>query len=90
MSMTPQAISARPYGQGGVTIDPKQALLWYTKAAEGGSLHDQMALAQSYATGQDLVDKVNLEQSFCWTQKAAEQGGAVQVETCFESACFSA
>jgi TPR repeat protein len=34
-----------------------------------------------YALGKDLVKTINFHQAFYWTQKAAAQGGAVQVET---------
>lgn len=56
----------------GVEEDPRQAVLWYEKAALQGDLRSQQTLAQIYFIG--LGVEKNTEEGVKWSRKAAEQG----------------
>jgi TPR repeat protein len=58
----------------GVTQDYKQAVYWYTKAAEQGFAAAQYNLGVMYANGQGVIQ--DDKQAVNWYKKAAEQGYA--------------
>ena len=58
----------------GVPQDYKQAVKWYTKAAEQGNAEAQYNLALVYANGQGVPQ--DYKQAAKWYTKAAEQGNA--------------
>jgi hypothetical protein len=58
----------------GVTQDYKQAVKWYTKAAEQGDAKAQHNLALMYDIGQGVPQ--DYKQAVKWYTKAAEQGHA--------------
>lgn len=58
----------------GVPQDYKQALKWYTKAAEQGDVDAQMSLGLMYFNGNGVAK--NYKQTFKWYIRAAEQGYA--------------
>ena len=58
----------------GVPQDYKQAVKWYTKAAEQGDANAQYSLGYMYANGQGVPQ--DYKQAVMWFTKAAEQGDA--------------
>ena len=56
----------------GVTRDPKQAVYWFTKAAEQGYANAQYNLGVMYANGEGVTR--DHKQAVYWYTKAAEQG----------------
>ena len=61
------------YGTDGIPEDKKEAVEWYTKAAERGHIEAQMALGQIYYIDSDAVNFL-IEKAKHWYTKAAEQG----------------
>ena len=56
----------------GIAVDLREAVKWYTSAAEGGSVHVQFNLAACYENGEGTaVDEVK---AFKWYTLAAEEG----------------
>ncbi|MDX8394929.1 MAG: tetratricopeptide repeat protein, partial [Mariprofundaceae bacterium] len=58
----------------GVAFDPKQALVWYQRAAKSGYVRAQLNLGNLYRTGE--AGKQHDEKAVLWYRKAAEKGFA--------------
>ena len=65
------------YGLGGVEKDEEEAVVWYRKLADKGSLWGEYSLGDCFREGAGVAQ--NYEKAFYWYKKAAEQGdGAAQ------------
>ncbi len=63
------------YKRGAGTLqDTKQAVYWYTKAAEQGHVQAQYELGRLYLFSGDNEVPQDYKQAFFWYTKAAEQG----------------
>jgi len=60
----------------GIPKDLKQAVYWYTKAAEQGHVNAQYNLGSLYLDGDGQEVPKDFKQAFYWLTKAAEQGCA--------------
>ena len=56
--------------------DYKQAVEWYTKAANQGNITAELNLASLYRDGRGKLFARDVEQAASWYRKAAEQGDA--------------
>jgi TPR repeat protein len=62
------------YGSDDRAIDRKEAVSWYTKAAEAGNVEAQYILGMAYLSGTDLP--VDLPAAVNWIEKAAHNDHA--------------
>jgi len=62
-------------GGPGITKDDKQAVDWFSKAAEQGHMEAQTKLGFMYATGKGVAQ--NYHTAVYWCYKAAEQGDVI-------------
>jgi uncharacterized protein len=58
----------------GVPADPKQAALWYKKAADQGNVSGELHLAVLYRDGAGKSFPRDVEQAASWYRKAADAG----------------
>ena len=58
----------------GVPVDPKQAVLWYKKAADQGNISGELHLAALYRDGVGKTLPRDIEQAAVWYRKAADAG----------------
>lgn len=62
------------YGINGCPIDPRQSILWYTRAAAQGEHQSELALGGWYLTGTDGILQQSDTEAYLWTRKAAQAG----------------
>ena len=58
-----------------VTKDPKEALMWYRKAADQGDAQAEFNVGAMYASGAGV--EPDQSEAFKWYQKSAEHGFAM-------------
>ncbi|KAK2765026.1 hypothetical protein FQN54_008725 [Arachnomyces sp. PD_36] len=66
--------AAYEYGINGCPIDPRQSILWYTRAAAQGEHQSELALGGWYLTGADGILQQSDTEAYLWTRKAAQAG----------------
>lgn len=62
------------YGINGCPVDPRQSILWYTRAAAQGEHQSELALGGWYLTGADGILQQSDTEAYLWTRKAAQAG----------------
>lgn len=65
---------AYEYGLFNCPIDPKQSILWYSRAAAQGEHQSELALSGWYLTGSEGVLQQNDIEAYLWARKAAIAG----------------
>lgn len=66
--------AAHEYGINGCPIDPRQSILWYTRAAAQGEHQSELALGGWYLTGAEGILQQSDTEAYLWTRKAAQAG----------------
>ncbi|KAI1176503.1 hypothetical protein F4777DRAFT_269895 [Nemania sp. FL0916] len=62
------------YGSMGCPIDPRQSIMWYSRAATQGEHQSELALSGWYLTGSDGVLQQSDTEAYLWARKAAQAG----------------
>ncbi|KAL8817193.1 MAG: hypothetical protein Q9223_003930 [Gallowayella weberi] len=62
------------YGLLGCTIDPRQSIAWYSKAAVQDEHQSELALSGWYLTGSEGVLQQSDTEAYLWARKAAQAG----------------
>ncbi|KAL8972477.1 MAG: hypothetical protein Q9183_000532 [Haloplaca sp. 2 TL-2023] len=62
------------YGLLGTTIDPRQSIAWYSKAAVQDEHQSELALSGWYLTGSEGVLQQSDTEAYLWARKAAQAG----------------
>ncbi|KAL8938537.1 MAG: hypothetical protein Q9216_003841 [Gyalolechia sp. 2 TL-2023] len=62
------------YGLLGCTIDPRQSITWYSKAAVQDEHQSELALSGWYLTGSEGVLQQSDTEAYLWARKAAQAG----------------
>ncbi|KAI1196349.1 hypothetical protein F5X97DRAFT_219455 [Nemania serpens] len=62
------------YGSVGCPIDPRQSIMWYSRAATQGEHQSELALSGWYLTGSDGVLQQSDTEAYLWARKAAQAG----------------
>lgn len=65
---------AYEYGLLGCSIDPRQSIAWYSKAAVQDEHQSELALSGWYLTGSEGVLQQNDTEAYLWARKAAQAG----------------
>lgn len=65
---------AYEYGLLGCTIDPRQSIAWYSKAAVQEEHQSELALSGWYLTGAEGVLQQSDTEAYLWARKAAQAG----------------
>ncbi|KAI9809304.1 MAG: hypothetical protein M1825_002595 [Sarcosagium campestre] len=65
---------AYEYGLMKSPIDPRQSIMWYSRAAVQGEHQSELALSGWYLTGAEGVLQQNDTEAFLWARKAAQSG----------------
>ncbi|KAL8693865.1 MAG: hypothetical protein Q9218_001374 [Villophora microphyllina] len=65
---------AYEYGLLGCTIDPRQSIAWYSKAAVQDEHQSELALSGWYLTGSEGVLQQSDTEAYLWARKAAQAG----------------
>lgn len=55
-------------------IDPRQSIMWYSKAAAQGEHQSELALSGWYLTGSDGILQQSDTEAYLWARKAAQSG----------------
>lgn len=66
--------SAYEYGLMGCTVDPRQSIAWYSKAAVQEEHQSELALSGWYLTGSEGVLQQSDIEAYLWARKAAQAG----------------
>ncbi|KAL9100482.1 MAG: hypothetical protein Q9187_009359, partial [Circinaria calcarea] len=66
--------SAYEYGLLGCSIDPRQSIAWYSKAAVQEEHQSELALSGWYLTGSEGVLQQSDTEAYLWARKAAQAG----------------
>ncbi|KAI8310616.1 Chitin synthase regulatory factor 3 [Colletotrichum sp. SAR11_240] len=62
------------YGLMGCPIDPRQSIMWYSRAAQQGEHQSELSLSGWYLTGSDNVLQQSDTEAYLWARKAAMAG----------------
>ncbi|KDN61706.1 hypothetical protein CSUB01_04407 [Colletotrichum sublineola] len=62
------------YGLMGCPVDPRQSIMWYSRAAQQGEHQAELALSGWYLTGSDNVLQQSDTEAYLWARKAATAG----------------
>ncbi|KAI0432030.1 hypothetical protein F5Y09DRAFT_172656 [Xylaria sp. FL1042] len=62
------------YGSMGCLIDPRQSIMWYSRAATQEEHQSELALSGWYLTGSDGVLQQSDTEAYLWARKAAQAG----------------
>ncbi|KAH8166957.1 hypothetical protein CIB48_g1260 [Xylaria polymorpha] len=62
------------YGSMGCPIDPRQSIMWYSRAATQGEHQSELALSGWYLTGSEGVLQQSDTEAYLWARKAAQAG----------------
>lgn len=62
------------YGLLGCSIDPRQSIAWYSKAAVQDEHQSELALSGWYLTGSEGVLQQSDTEAYLWARKAAQAG----------------
>ncbi|KAI8945819.1 hypothetical protein F4801DRAFT_107251 [Xylaria longipes] len=62
------------FGSMGCPIDPRQSIMWYSRAATQGEHQSELALSGWYLTGSDGVLQQSDTEAYLWARKAAQAG----------------
>ncbi|KAI0972077.1 hypothetical protein F4678DRAFT_67784 [Xylaria arbuscula] len=62
------------YGSIGCDIDPRQSIMWYSRAATQEEHQSELALSGWYLTGSDGVLQQSDTEAYLWARKAAQAG----------------
>ncbi|OLN86080.1 Chitin synthase regulatory factor 3 [Colletotrichum chlorophyti] len=65
---------AYEYGLMGCPIDPRQSIMWYSRAAQQGEHQSELSLSGWYLTGSDNVLQQSDTEAYLWARKAATAG----------------
>jgi TPR repeat protein len=65
---------AYEYGLMGSSIDPRQSIMWYSRAAAQGEHQSELALSGWYLTGSEGVLGQSDAEAYLWARKAAVAG----------------
>jgi TPR repeat protein len=65
---------AYEYGLFNCPIDPRQSILWYSRAAAQGEHQSEMALSGWYLTGSEGVLQQSDTEAYLWARRAAMSG----------------
>ncbi|KAF9871908.1 hypothetical protein CkaCkLH20_10540 [Colletotrichum karsti] len=65
---------AYEYGLMGCPIDPRQSIMWYSRAAQQGEHQSELSLSGWYLTGSDNVLQQSDTEAYLWARKAAMAG----------------
>jgi len=68
--------SAYEYGLFGLPIDPRQSIMWYSRAAVQEEHQSELALSGWYLTGSEGVLQQSDTEAYLWARKAAVAGNA--------------
>jgi TPR repeat protein len=66
--------SAYEYGLMDCPVDPRQSIIWYTRAAAQGEHQSELALSGWYLTGADGILQQSDTEAYLWARKAASAG----------------
>lgn len=66
--------SAYEYGHLGFSINPRQSIAWYSKAAVQEEHQSELALSGWYLTGSEGVLQQSDTEAYLWARKAAQAG----------------
>lgn len=66
--------SAYEYGMLDCPIDPRQSIMWYSKAASQGEHQSELALSGWYLTGSEGILQQSDTEAYLWARKAAQSG----------------
>lgn len=66
--------AAFEHGLLGCSIDPRQSISWYSKAAAQGEHQSELALSGWYLTGSDQILQQSDTEAYLWARKAASSG----------------
>ncbi|KAJ0300005.1 hypothetical protein COL516b_008743 [Colletotrichum fioriniae] len=62
------------YGLMGCPVDPRQSIMWYSRAAQQGEHQSELSLSGWYLTGTDNVLQQSDTEAYLWARKAATAG----------------
>ncbi|OBR05768.1 SKT5 protein [Colletotrichum higginsianum IMI 349063] len=62
------------YGLMGCPVDPRQSIMWYSRAAQQGEHQSELSLSGWYLTGSDNVLQQSDTEAYLWARKAATAG----------------
>ncbi|GKT71560.1 chitin synthase activator [Colletotrichum tofieldiae] len=62
------------YGLMGCPVDPRQSIMWYSRAAQQGEHQAELSLSGWYLTGSDTVLQQSDTEAYLWARKAATAG----------------
>jgi TPR repeat protein len=66
--------AAYEYGLMGCTVDARQSIIWYTRAAAQGEHQSELALSGWYLTGAEGILQQSDTEAYLWARKAAAAG----------------
>lgn len=66
--------AAYEYGLLGCPVDPRQSIIWYTRAAAQGEHQSELSLSGWYLTGSEGILQQNDTEAYLWARKAASAG----------------